>query len=271
MAGFGNLIGTFMQQAMTNSGGNRIGSALEHLQGANFGGATAGAGTGTGTGGAGLLGGLLGSVTQGLQGAANNPMQAGGLGALAGSLLGGGRGAVGGAVGGGALALLAGVAMQALQSKMGPAGAQGNSAPPASAPGLGAAPLGLREPENSQEEAALEETAKLLLKGMINAAKADGQVSPNEMQRIVDKLSAAGTDQELQMWVMQQMSEPLDLAAFAAEIPGPEVAAEVYAASLLAIEVDTDAERAYLQQLAAATGLHPLVTAQIQQTLGVTV
>lgn len=45
-------------------------------------------------------------------------------------------------------------------------------------------------------------------------------------------------------------------------------AAEVYAASLLAIEVDTDAERQYLQQLAQATGLNPTVVQYINQTMG---
>ena len=49
------------------------------------------------------------------------------------------------------------------------------------------------------------------------------------------------------------------------------MAAQVYAASLLAIEVDTDAERAYLAKLAQKTGLHPMVAQQIQQSMGVTV
>jgi len=36
----------------------------------------------------------------------------------------------------------------------------------------------------------------------------------------------------------------------------------------LAIEVDTDAERQYLQQLAQATGLNPTVVQYINQTMG---
>lgn len=255
MATFGNLIGAFMQQALPPSGGNRVGNALEQLRQSNVGGAGGMAGNN-------MLTGILGSVGQGLQGAAGNPLQAGGLGALAGSLLGGGRGAVGG----GALALLASVAMQALQSR---ATTETAAAPRSQAPAGGAMPLGLRPPENRDEEAALESKAKWILKGMINAAKADGQISPDEMQRIVDKLTSVDQDPALQQWVMEQMAAPLDIQGFAAEIPSPEIAAEVYAASLLAIEVDTDAERRYLQQFAQATGLHPLVTAQIHQTLGV--
>jgi uncharacterized membrane protein YebE (DUF533 family) len=38
---------------------------------------------------------------------------------------------------------------------------------------------------------------------------------------------------------------------------------------LLAIEVDTDAERDYLQQLARRTGLQPAAVQQIHQAMGV--
>jgi uncharacterized membrane protein YebE (DUF533 family) len=128
----------------------------------------------------------------------------------------------------------------------------------------------MRAPQNTAEEEALESTAQLVLEGMINAAKSDGQISPDEMQRIVGKLQESGADQGMQQWVMQQMQAPLNVQAFAAEIPNQEVAAQVYAASLLAVEVDTDAERQYLRQFAQAVGLHPLVVGQIHQTLGVT-
>ena len=51
--------------------------------------------------------------------------------------------------------------------------------------------------------------------------------------------------------------------------PVPELAAQLYAASLLAIEVDTPEEKKYLEELAAALGLEPEVTAHIHQQLGV--
>lgn len=264
MAGFSDLVGSFVQSAMSSSGGQRVGSALEHLQGSGL--SLPGA-AGPGGAGGNLLGSLFGAVQGGLESAAQNPVQAGGIGALVGSLLGGGKDAVGGAVGGGLLAVLGGVALKALQSAgTAPGAAQGvgaaGSVPPP-------APLGLRPPQGVVEQEALEAKAKLVLKGMINAAKADGQISPSELQRIVSKMQEAGADAEVQQWLMLQMQEPLDLAAFVAEIPDQETAAEVYAASLLAIEVDTDAERQYLQRFAAETGLHPMVVQQIHQTLGV--
>ena len=279
MANFADLIGAVMQGGMAPSSGNRIGSALEQLQrsgfgglGGSMGGAQAGAQSGSGAGG--LLGGIFDAVQGGLSGAAQSPGQAGGLGALVGSLFGGGKGAVQG----GMLAVLASVAMKALQSagQSPSAGAGAGSGLPM--PSVSSAnpwsggdmPVGMRTPRNTAEQEALETTAQLVLKGMINAAKSDGQISPDEMQRIVGKLQESGADQGMQQWVLQQMQEPLNVLAFAAEIPNQEVAAQVYAGSLLTIEVDTDAERRSLQQFAQATDLHPLVVGQIHQTLGVT-
>ncbi len=48
-----------------------------------------------------------------------------------------------------------------------------------------------------------------------------------------------------------------------------DVAVQIYAASLLAIEVDTPAEKAYLEQLADGLGLAPEVTRQIRGFAGV--
>ena len=47
------------------------------------------------------------------------------------------------------------------------------------------------------------------------------------------------------------------------------IAAQVYAASLLSIEVDTPAERQYLQQLADGMGLSPEVTSRLEKTVGI--
>ncbi len=277
MANFSDLIGAFMQTAMAPSGQQRAGSALEDLMRAGMsalggaqGGAAPGAAPGMGAGmgaGAGqaggmgdLLGQLMGAVQGGLSNAAQNPGQAGGLGAVLGGLLGGGGDSVKGALGGGALAMLASIAFKAMQGA--------GQAPAGAAPGGFNIP-GLTAPQTQAEVQTAEATSQLILKGMINAAKADGQIDQGEMQRIVGKLQEVGMDDQTKAWVMQEMSSPLNLGAFAAEIPSPEVAAQVYAASLLAIEVDTDGERNYLAQLAQKTGLHPMVAQQIKQSMGI--
>jgi uncharacterized membrane protein YebE (DUF533 family) len=65
------------------------------------------------------------------------------------------------------------------------------------------------------------------------------------------------------------MKKPLDTQPLMAAAKGrPTLAAQIYAASLLAIEVDTPAEKRYLDQLAAGLGLKPEVTQRIRDMVG---
>lgn len=201
--------------------------------------------------------------TAGRQVQSGNPLAIGGLAALAGSVLGGGRGAMRGAVGGGLLALLGSLAMQTLKSR----GQGGETASPDE--DSAKAPIGLREPQSPAEEAQLQDTAKLAVKAMINAAKADGQIDGAEISRILGRLKEDGGDEEAQAFVIAEMQKPLDLDALVREVPSREVAVQVYGASLLAITVDTDAECDYLKRLAERLGLDEATVAKVHDTLGV--
>ena len=106
---------------------------------------------------------------------------------------------------------------------------------------------------------------------MINAAKADGQIDEKEIQRIVGKLQEAGAGQEDQNYVLAEMQKPQVTGELIDAVNGRmEVAAQVYAASLMAIEVDTPAEKAYLAQLASGLGLSPDITRRIEEMVGLT-
>ena len=105
--------------------------------------------------------------------------------------------------------------------------------------------------------------AILLLRAMIAAAKADGEVDPAERARIVAKLKAAGAEDEAQRFVEEELARPVDLYAITSEVRDATTAAEVYAASLAAILVDTEAERRYLDALALRLGLDRTTVDQI--------
>ena len=251
MPDFGGLIGSFLQSAMAPSGNQRMGSALEGLQ--RGGSQASGAG-----GGADLLNSLRDAVQGGLGKAAQNPAAAGGMGAILGSLLGGGSDSIKGALGGGALAMLASVALKSLAAN------SGGGNPAAAFAGQFSTDTGLSPaPQSSQT------TAELVLRGMINIAKSDGEISRDESQRIVGKILETGQlDEDSRQWLAREMQKPLDLQGLAADIPNPQVAAQVYAASLLAVEIDTVAEKQYLEQFARLTGLSPQVVQQIHQAMG---
>ena len=176
------------------------------------------------------------------------------LGALAGAILGGGKSSMRGAVGGGVLAVLGALAYQALK------GTQQESQE---------VPLTLREPETQVEKQQLENQAQLMLRAMINAAKADGQIDQGEVQRIIGKLEEAGTDKPALNFVMAEMAKPMETEAIVAAAQGnPQLGAELYAASLLAIKVDTPAEQSYMQNLSAGLGLPTQAVSNLEKTMG---
>jgi uncharacterized membrane protein YebE (DUF533 family) len=177
------------------------------------------------------------------------------LGALAGAILGGGSKSMKGAVGGGVLAVLGALAYQALK------GTQQESQE---------VPLTLREPATPAEQKQLENQAELMLKAMINAAKADGQIDQEEIQRILGRLQESGADQAALDFVMGEMTKPMETETIVAAAQGnPQLGAELYGASLLAIKVDTPAEQAYLQKLSADLGLPVQAVSNLSRSLGV--
>jgi uncharacterized membrane protein YebE (DUF533 family) len=256
------ILGELLDHTTSPAASGRLSGALAQ-SGTPVPGATPGAGAPAAA--AGTLGSLLsilagqaqqalGSAKQEVQ--ANNPVAIGGLGALAGSLLGGGKGAIGG----GLLAALGSVAFSALQkSGQAPQAAAAGANPPFGPP------LGLDTHDDVQA------TATLLLRAMINAAKADGQIDAKETGRILSKLQEVGSDTSARDFVISEMGKPLDLNGLVSAVKSPHQAVQVYAASLLAIDVDTPAETKYLAQLAQALKLGPDVVAQINGAMGVKV
>ena len=284
MAGFADLLGSLVQNGLSQSGTGRLANAFGVDNSGslgdiinNVGSMLSGGGQAQASGGGlgGLLGGLLGggnaaspvdqSGTAGLGGMlgnvlgglANNSSALGGLGALGGALLGGGGASVRGALGGGALAMLASLAFSALK--------QAGQAPEQMSPAL----LGAQTPQHQQQ---LEDDANVIVRAMISAAKADGAIDQQELHKIIGKLEEGGMQQEEKDFFMQESSKPLGLQEVVTSAGGrQDLAAQIYAASLLAIEVDSQQEVAYLQSLAAGLGLNAEAVAYIEKSLGVQV
>ena len=104
---------------------------------------------------------------------------------------------------------------------------------------------------------------------MLNAAKADGQVDQEELNRITARIKETGVGPEGLSYVITQLQTPMSTDAIVQAVRGqPDMAAQVYSASLMAIEVDTDAERSYLDGLARAMGLSPQTAQNIEQLMG---
>lgn len=113
--------------------------------------------------------------------------------------------------------------------------------------------------------AMLEENAKLMIRAMIQAAKADGEIDATERARIMDHLSDA-SDEEI-AFVAAELDAPIDIDGLA-RAAGDSAKAQVYSAALMAISVDTDMERQYLANLAAALGLEAGKVLEIHRAMG---
>lgn len=110
--------------------------------------------------------------------------------------------------------------------------------------------------------AMMEENARLMIRAMIQAAKADGEIDADERAKIMDHLTDA-SDEEI-AFVEAELDAPVDVTALAATT-GEAMKAQVYAAARMAIQVDTPQENAYLNQLAAALGLDAGTRARLDQ------
>ena len=110
-----------------------------------------------------------------------------------------------------------------------------------------------------------EEQAKVLLKAMINAAKADGQIDKEEQAKIVERIGEV-SQEELE-FVKSEMSAPLDIDGIIESAKGIE--GEVYLSSLMTIKLDTKEEVVYLDKLAKGLKLSEEAVDAFHEKLGV--
>ena len=188
---------------------------------------------------------------------------AGGLlsGAVAGAITGKGKGLGKTALKVGGTAVVAGLAYKAWQQYQ--AGQRG----PGTIPGTLDSLFGhvAAAPGNPPVPAVPERDAVAILRAMIAAAKADGQIDVAEQQRVFAEVGRLSLSVEEKAFVLEELSRPLDLEAIVASAGTRELALEIYTASRLVIAEASPAEGAYLQLLAARLGLQPGLVAEVDK------
>ncbi|WP_434728532.1 tellurite resistance TerB family protein [Pseudomonas soli] len=200
------------------------------------------------------LGGLLG----GLLGGGGTTAGGGGLGGLLGGLLGGGGSNTGGytqgrSAGGVNYAALASLGMMAFKAY------QSWQRSQATAPQQAVRTVDqLSGPE-------AEDHSHAILRALIAAAKADGRIDQQEEQLIYAEIKRQTSDPQLQQWLDEEVSKPLDAAEVAQSARDPAMAAEMYLASVMLVDDQQAAERAYLDELAGALQLDPALQVHLEQ------
>ncbi|OSQ50770.1 DUF533 domain-containing protein [Marivita geojedonensis] len=112
-----------------------------------------------------------------------------------------------------------------------------------------------------------EETAALMLRAMIQAAKCDGGIDEAERAKILDTVGDDADAEDI-AFVQEQLAAPVDVDALAADTPAP-LRAQVYSASLMAIRLDTQPEAQYLDALARAMDLDQPTVNALHMQMGV--
>ena len=247
--GNGGLLGQLGGALGGSAGGAAAGGGLGGMLGQVLSGRQGAPG---GAGGGGLQGGLGGLLDQ-LGGGMQSGRSGGGLGGL-GGLLGGG--AAGGALGGGLGGMLGQLAQNAQRKSDNPEGSFGDVLNSSFDPDS-------RDMEATPEQ---EATAGLMLRAMVQSMKADGEIDERERERLLGQLE--GSDPSEQAFVREEMQRSVDPEGLARDVPrGLEQ--QIYAVSLMAIDLDHRAEAEYLHRLAEAMNLTRDHVNAIHEKLGV--
>ncbi|MBX9915081.1 MAG: tellurite resistance TerB family protein [Pseudomonadaceae bacterium] len=109
-----------------------------------------------------------------------------------------------------------------------------------------------------------EQHSQAILQAVVAAAKADGHVDERERQLIEGEFSKLNSDQALQQWLSVELNKPLDPAEVARAASTPEMAAEMYLASVLMVDQEHFMERAYLNELARQLRLDPALQSELE-------
>ena len=102
----------------------------------------------------------------------------------------------------------------------------------------------------------------LLIRTMIAAANADGHIDAAERDTILARARDGGLNDETLAWLDAEIARPQTLGQVISN-GRRDLAAETYAAAALAITVDTEAERNWLDALAHGLGLDPALRADL--------
>ncbi|MCA0994693.1 MULTISPECIES: DUF533 domain-containing protein [Roseobacteraceae] len=147
-------------------------------------------------------------------------------------------------------------------------GLAGMLAAMAKAANMGGKNLGSMLDQMSTAQAApeAETAAGLMLRAMIQAAKADGDIDKAEQAKLMDTLGEDASAEDI-AFLKAQLAAKVDPEALAKDTPDAQKT-QVYSASLMTITVDTQKEAEYLDRLAKAMGLPETAVNALHMQMG---
>ena len=146
-----------------------------------------------------------------------------------------------------------------------PSGHQTAGATPPPIPG--AAPVPPPPPVGSEKETGSgQDLALRMIQVMIAAAHADGTLDESEEKAILDRLRGAGLDSEEKMFLLNELHQPKPLSELTNGINDPATAKTMYMLAMATIEMDTEAERIWLDKLGTQLGISSEIRKFIEES-----
>lgn len=179
-----------------------------------------------------------------------------------------GRDLAGGALKYGGLAALGALAYHAWQKHREGQGAESAPAPARVAASGHFAPPAEEATFVPADAVGREGLARILIVAMVTAAKADGTLDAEEQGKILNHAEGLNLSDEEQSFLFAEFARPFDMEPVVAGARSPEVAAEVYAVSAIAVGQPSPAEAHYLKRLAGRLKLPEGVVKEIHAALG---
>ena len=109
-----------------------------------------------------------------------------------------------------------------------------------------------------------EQHSQAVLRALVAAAKSDGHIDERERALIEGEFTRLDSSQALQHWLHAELNKPLDPAEVARAAQTPEMAAEMYLASVMMVDQENFMERAYLDELARQLRLDPALRQELE-------
>ena len=106
-----------------------------------------------------------------------------------------------------------------------------------------------------------------IIQAMISAARADGHIDDVEMKMVHQQIENLDLQKDVTQFLLAELNKPVNVDSIAALADTPETAAELYLASALVVDIDSQEERAYLNKLATAMNLDEQMVAHLEQPL----
>ena len=104
----------------------------------------------------------------------------------------------------------------------------------------------------------------LLTRVIVAAAKADGHIDARERELIEGEFKRIDEGADVQRWLHVELEKPLDPAEIASAASTPEIASEMYLASVLVADETNFMERSYLDELARQLKLAPELKTRLE-------